>query len=207
VDALVTAMLDETMVLAALGDATDRQFVEMAKTDKDFGAMIRQYPGLDKALGERTRKELGEIVRDNLLSLRTAYADLLAQKLSAAQIDATAVLLATPTGKALFEYGMHLGATQGTSGKKAEPDTATVLKMMKPADFPALIAFQRSGASAAIKALGSDLAHLGEQWGASITAKNEDRLMTAGLETTIDYIAHMPAEPAAPASGNARNDK
>jgi hypothetical protein len=200
VDALVTAMLDEAMLLTALGDATERQFVEMVKTDKAFGAMVRDYPGLDKALGERTRTELGAIVKENIGGLRSSYADLLAAKLNATQIDATAALLATPTGKALFEYGMRLGAAQKISGGETKPDTAAILKLMKPADAPALLAFQRTGASAAIKALGPDLARLGEQWGQSITSKNEDRLMTAGLETTIDYIAHVPAA-ADPASG------
>jgi hypothetical protein len=191
VDRLMDAMLDESLLVAAMNLATDKQFDDMAVSDASFAALVKQFPGLDGALRTRTRFELAAIVHEGLPSLRASVAKLIMARMNGEQVVAAVALLGSPTGKAFYTKGMQLGAT-GKS--KADVDEAELMKMLKPADFPLLVAFHATGADDAFVKLTPELSQISTDWGTDIVAKNKDRLSKAGIEATSEYMAKAAAQ-------------
>lgn len=190
IDKLMDAMLDEQVLIAAMNLATDRQFDEMAKTDATFAALVKQFPGLDVALRDRTRVELAAIVHDGLPSLRLSVAKLIGVRMTGEQIAAASALLGSATGKAFYNKGVQLGA-QGKT--RADVDQAELMKMLKPEDFPLLVAFHATGADDAFIKLTSELKQVSGDWGTTLVEKNKDRLSQAGIDATAQFMAKIAA--------------
>lgn len=190
IDKLMDAMLDEQVLIAAMNLATDRQFDEMAKTDATFAALVKQFPGLDMALRDRTRVELAAIVHDGLPSLRLSVAKLIGVRMTGEQIAAASALLGSATGKAFYNKGVQLGA-QGKT--RADVDQAELMKMLKPEDFPLLVAFHATGADDAFIKLTSELKQVSGDWGTTLVEKNKDRLSQAGIDATAQFMAKIAA--------------
>jgi len=191
IDKLMDAMLDEQMLVGAMNAATDKQFDDLAVADASFAALIKQFPGLDGALRERTRVELAAIVHEGLPTLRASVARLIAARMTGEQVAAAAALLGSPTGKAFYAKGVQLGAT----GKgKADVDAAELMKMLKPEDFPLLVAFHATGADDVFVKLTPELGQISTDWGTDIAARNKDRLSKAGIEATSEYMAKIAAK-------------
>ena len=182
---LLTIMLDEAVLTEAMQAATQQQIARIAQEDKGFGAMVATYPGLDQALVLRTNKELTGIIHENLPDLRGLFADVIEHRMNPAQIDATANMLATPSGLAIYRAGIERGLTG-----KGMLDSDHIARLVRPEDVPILLQFQETGAAATFTALGAEISATSRKWGGDLIARNKDRLMTAGMAETIDFIAH-----------------
>lgn len=190
IDRLMDSMLDEPMLVAAMNAATDKQFDNMAANDASFSALAKQFPGLDGALRDRTRAELAAIVHEGLPTLRISVAKLIVARMSGEQVAAAAALMGSPSGKAFYNKGVQLGAVGKT---QADVDQTELMKMLRPEDYPLLVAFHATGADDAFTKLTPELKQISTDWGIDVVARNKDRLSKAGIDATTQFMAKAAA--------------
>lgn len=140
-------------------------------------------------IAAQLRPEMQRLLVRELPSLRSEIAAILAAELTPSEVTDAATFFASPTGQKLYAAAIgSLGATPGMSDDQArEAAMSAAMASLKPEDYPALMAFGASGASAKMGSINPRIGAASKAWSARLIAGNEQRMRGLALAAAEDY--------------------
>lgn len=183
-DRLVAILLpDATMLDVAM------KGLESSTPPAPIAALYAQNPGMKPYVEAQLRPEMQRIMQRELPALRDQIAAILTGELTPAEIADAATFFASPTGQKL--YATAIGSLAGQPGiDEAQARQAAidaVMASLKPEDYPALMAFGASSASAKMNLVNPRIGEASRAWAARLIAENSETMQALQRRAIDDF--------------------
>lgn len=137
----------------------------------------------------RVRPEVQRLLARELPSLRPEIAAILTAELTQPEIAEATTFFASPTGQKVYAAAIaSIAAKPGmTEDQAREAAMNAAIASLAPEDYPAMIAFAASGASAKMGAINPRVSAASKAWAARLAERDGERIRALQLRAAEDY--------------------
>lgn len=186
---LAEILLPEEMLvdLAVRGFAKGAGRAEFS--DPDLAALATRHPGLRAHVATALRPRFAKAIRKELPAFRQEIRAILAAELTDQEAGEALEFFGSPAGARLLGAAFAAIAEDPTRTEAQQQQAAmnAVMKALKPADYPAFMAFGTSGAARKMQTINPRVAAAGRTWSARMLAGQAPRLRKAALKEARKY--------------------
>lgn len=198
------------LVLSAVMAQTDKHFVSVLGGTPEGKEMEAAYPGILDAMYKGARGELVTAMEAMIPQMWDSFADLLAARLTLAEMEAMETFYRTPTGRKMLQGAMGAIDMKGLFTEAARQEDVTIgsadinkvqaqavrgaVASVDASDMAALEAFNRSGAAMKIVSLTPDFQKIMLEQANSRDPASEARMEAAMMAAMQAHIAKAEAK-------------
>ncbi|MES2442643.1 MAG: DUF2059 domain-containing protein [Pseudomonadota bacterium] len=178
----------DRLVRLLVPDATMLELA-MKSLDSEAAAAPASDPAMKAYVVAQIRPELQRLLVRELPALRSEIAAILTAELTPPEIADAATFFASPTGQKIYAAAIgSLGATPGLSDDQAREAAMTAaMASLTTEDYPALMAFAASGASAKMSTINPRIGAASKAWAARLIAENGERMRGIQRRAADEY--------------------
>lgn len=186
---LAELLLPEEMLvdLAVRGFATGADRAEL--NDPDLAALAARHPGLRGHVATALRPSFAKAILKELPAFRDEIRSILATELNDKEAGEALEFFGSPTGARLLAAAFATIAENPGRSEAQQREAAmnAVMKALKPADYPAFMAFAATGAARKMQGINPKVAAAGRSWSARLLERQAPRLRKAALKQARKY--------------------
>lgn len=168
--------------------------LESGAPPPDIAALYAANPGMKAHVEAQLRPEMQRLMQRELPALRSEIGAILTAELTPAEIGDAVTFFTSPTGRKIYAAAIGSIASQ-PGADEAEGRQAAVNAAMASVtaeDYPALIAFGASGASAKMKTINPRIGAASRAWAARLIAENSQGMQAAQRRAIEDFRKSKP---------------
>ena len=188
---LVALLLPEESLITLAARAFDAGLDREVANNAELRAIHARQPGFKAYVASRLRPALATMLKKELPGLRREIRAIVAAELKPREIEEALAFFASPTGAKLRT---QVYATMGDNPNQS-PEAmqaaaiSAVMKQMKAADYPALIAFGASSAASKMNIVNPKIAAASRAWSDRLVAKNSKKMRALAAAAVRHYKA------------------
>ncbi|RYD57775.1 MAG: hypothetical protein EOP60_03890 [Sphingomonadales bacterium] len=190
VDQLVALLLSEEALVRLGVRAFDVSFEREVSTDPALRATYARHAGLKGHVAGALRPAFVKALKKEIPALRREIRAIASNGLTATEIADSLVFFASPTGQKVRAKVYETMGNDPTKSPEAMRSAAmsAVMANMKPADYPALIAFGASSAASKMNTLNPRIAAASQAWSDRLVAKHGPRMRSLAAAAAKRYL-------------------
>ena len=189
-DRLVDLLTPEDALLNLAGRAFDAGIRNEIAADPELMAVQRRHPGLAPYVAAELRPAFLKLVRKEIPSLRRDVRAVVADGLTAPEIAEALTFFSSPTGIKLREQAYATMAEKPDQSPEAMQAAvlSAVMKNMRVADYPALLAFGASSVAAKMNTLNPRIVVASKAWSDGLVARHSKRMRGLAAAAAKRYL-------------------